>query len=98
LNNYKQKLEQSYNNLLKTFIIFNKSNQIKNRELAAKLEALSPVAILKRGYSITRTIPEAVVVKDAKAVSLNQDLEVMIARGRLICRVKGKSSDGEENF
>jgi exodeoxyribonuclease VII large subunit len=72
--------------------------QIKNRELTAKLEALSPVAILKRGYSITRTIPEAVVIKDAKAVSLNQDLEVMIARGRLICRVKGKSTDGEKNF
>jgi exodeoxyribonuclease VII large subunit len=98
LNKFKQKLDQNFTNLLKTFIIFNNLKQIKNRELAAKLEALSPVAILKRGYSITRTIPEAVVIKDAKAVSLNQDLEVMIARGRLICRVKGKSTDGEKNF
>ncbi len=67
---------------------------MQTRELAAKLNALSPVAILSRGYSITRTIPDARVVKSPHSVSLNQDLEVMVAHGRLICRVKGKSSDG----
>ena len=87
-------LDQIYNNLLKTFILFNTSKQIKIRELTAKLEALSPVAILSRGYSITRTIPDARVIKDTRAVVLNQDLEVMVANGRLICRVKGKSTDG----
>ena len=87
-------LDQIYNNLLKTFILFNTSKQIKIRELTAKLEALSPVAILSRGYSITRTIPDARVIKDTRAVVLNQDVEVMVANGRLICRVKGKSTDG----
>jgi exodeoxyribonuclease VII large subunit len=87
-------LDQIYNNLLKTFILFNTSKQSKIRELTAKLEALSPVAILSRGYSITRTIPDARVIKDTRAVALNQDVEVMVANGRLICRVKGKSTDG----
>ena len=87
-------LDQIYNNLLKTFILLNTSKQIKIRELTAKLEALSPVAILSRGYSITRTIPDARVIKDTRAVVLNQDVEVMVANGRLICRVKGKSTDG----
>ena len=87
-------LDHIYNNLLKTFILFNTSKQIKIRELTAKLEALSPVAILSRGYSITRTIPDARVIKDTRAVVLNQDVEVMVANGRLICRVKGKSTDG----
>ena len=34
------------------------------RELDAKLYTLSPEAILTRGYSITRTIPDAVVMRD----------------------------------
>ena len=50
------------------------------RELTAKLEALNPLAILARGYSVTRTIPDAIVVKDSNLVALEQDLEVMLAR------------------
>jgi exodeoxyribonuclease VII large subunit len=87
-------LEQNYNNLIKSFKIYNKSNQIKIRELAATLQVLSPAAILARGYSITRTIPGKTVVKDPDTVSLDQDLEVMVASGRLYCRVKGKSTNG----
>lgn len=94
----KKQLDQNYNNLIKSFIILNNSNKIKIRELAAKLEALSPIAILSRGYSITRTIPDARVVKDPHTVSLNQDLEVMVAKGRIFCRVKGKSTDGQKDF
>jgi exodeoxyribonuclease VII large subunit len=56
----------------------------------AKLEVLSPAAILARGYSITRTIPEQKVIRDTDSVYLNQDLEVMLAKGTLLCRVKGK--------
>ena len=92
--NTKIKLEQNHNNLLKSFKIYNKSNQIKVRELAATLQVLSPAAILARGYSITRTIPGKTVVKDPETVSLDQDLEVMVASGRLYCRVKGKSTNG----
>jgi len=92
--NIKKQLEQNYNNLLKSFEIYNKSNQIEIRELAATLQALSPAAILARGYSITRTIPGKTVVKDPETVSLDQDLEVMVASGRLYCRVKGKSTNG----
>jgi exodeoxyribonuclease VII large subunit len=94
----KKQLDQNHNNLIKSFIILNNSKQMKTRELTAKLNALSPVAILSRGYSITRTIPDARVVKNPQSVSLNQDLEVMVAHGRLICRVKGKSNDGQKDI
>ena len=94
----KKQLDQNYSNLFKSFIILNNSNKIRIRELTAKLEALSPIAILSRGYSITRTIPDARVVKDPHTVSLDQDLEVMVAKGRIFCRVKGKSTDGQKDF
>jgi exodeoxyribonuclease VII large subunit len=51
---------------------------------------LSPAAILDRGYSITSTHPEGVVVRDPHAVAIGQDLEVMVAKGSLFCRVKEK--------
>jgi len=94
----KKQLEQTYNNLLKSLIIYNNSRQIGIRELTAKLEALNPLAILARGYSVTRTIPDASIVKDSQSVALNQDLEVMLANGRLFCRVQGKTNDGQEDI
>ena len=79
-------------------IIYNHSKKIKGRELRAKLEALNPLAILARGYSVTRTIPQATVIKDSQKVTLNQELEVLLAKGTLICRVKGKVNDGKKNI
>jgi len=85
-----EKLDQNYNNLL-TYIRINlNKKQFLLRELDARLNALSPNAILDRGYSITRTIPEAVIVRNPQQVDIGQDLEVMVAKGSLICRVKRK--------
>ena len=60
------------------------------RENTGRLYALNPTAILKRGYSITRTIPEAAVVKTAQSVSIGQNLEVMLAKGSLVVNVYQK--------
>lgn len=94
----KKQLEQLNDNLIKSLIISNHTKQIKIRELTAKLEALNPLAILARGYSVTRTIPEAAVIKDPQNVALDQELEVILAKGRLICRVKGRANHGKKNF
>ncbi|MBU1711533.1 MAG: hypothetical protein KKD47_00345, partial [Proteobacteria bacterium] len=59
-------------------------------EYSSKLAALSPVAVLQRGYSITRTIPDKRVITDSKNVNIDQKLEVMVAKGTLICRVERK--------
>jgi exodeoxyribonuclease VII large subunit len=91
-------LEQTVSSLLKTFNIYIQRKQAELRQQRARLDALSPIAILNRGYSITRTIPDAGVVTDPESVSINQDLEVMVAKGTLFCRVKGKSANGEKDF
>ena len=98
LNKASNKLEKLNDNLIKSLIIYNQSKRINIRELTATLAALNPLAILERGYSITRTIPEALVVKDSQNVTLDQELEVMLAKGRLICRVKGKLTHGQKDI
>jgi exodeoxyribonuclease VII large subunit len=88
-------------NVYKLIELYNKNIFIKSvrlRELSARLDALSPIAILERGYSITRTVPDAKIVLDPETVALNQDLEVIVSKGALICRVKEKSKNGPKNI
>ena len=86
----KDKLDLNHGKLLNYKDIFINTKRFLLREAMAGLHALSPEATLSRGYSITRTIPDATVVRDPKKVSIGQDLEVTVAKGLLICKVKGK--------
>ena len=66
---------------------------------ASTLEALNPMAILKRGYSITRSLPDRAIVDTIHKVKLGQGLEVVLGNGRLRVTVDQKESDnaGREN-
>lgn len=56
--------------------------------LSSRLEDLNPLSILKRGYSITRSLPGKRLIRDAEGVSPGQGVHVQIARGALVCRVE----------
>ncbi len=88
------KLQQNNANLLIYIRICLDGKYSLLRELTARLNALSPLSILARGYSITRTIPDAVVIMDAKEVKKRQELEVMVAKGSFICRVERIMDNG----
>ena len=64
----------------------------------ARLRALSPTAILERGYSITRTISDKTVVRSSESVEIGQNLDILLARGSLVCRVGRKSINGQKNI
>ncbi len=98
ISEIKKQLKQTHSNLFKSLIIYNHSKKIKIRELKAKIEALNPLAILSRGYSVTRTIPDALVVKDSEHIALDQNLEVILAHGRLLCRVERKTTNGKKDI
>lgn len=87
-----EKLKQSYDNLLNSKRIRLNQNKSKLQELTARLRALSPHAILERGYSITRTSPGAKVVRDPEQVGIGQELEVMVAKGALFVNVNRMES------
>jgi exodeoxyribonuclease VII large subunit len=90
-------LEQINNKLLIYIKIYLDKKHHRLRELRASLEGLSPIAILDRGYSITRTVPDAKVVKDPKMVQRGQDLEVMLSKGSLFVRVRNRKIEESED-
>ncbi len=89
---YRSKLS----NYIINTLINNKRSQL--REACGRLQALNPSAILSRGYSITRTIPEAVIVRNAGTVDIDQRLEVVLAKGSLMCRIERKQDNGKTDL
>ena len=61
-------------------------NENRLHALAQHLNALSPLATLKRGYSITRKT-DGEVITDAEQVSVGDKIEVQLSRGHLTCRI-----------
>lgn len=59
---------------------------------SAMLDALNPMAILQRGYSITRSLPNRTIVRDASEVKTDQQLEVVLASGKLQVTVTDKQT------
>jgi exodeoxyribonuclease VII large subunit len=59
--------------------------------LAEKLDTLSPLKVLQRGYAIATS--EDRVITDARAVAPGDSLTVRLARGSVDCRVEAISAD-----
>lgn len=57
-------------------------------QAAASLEALSPVAILGRGYSITRMEATQEILKDADRAKAGDRLVTRLGKGRIISKVE----------
>lgn len=51
------------------------------QELATALNSLSPLAVLGRGYSLTRTIPGGNVVSDATQLTAGESVRLTFAKG-----------------
>ncbi|MBI5844530.1 MAG: exodeoxyribonuclease VII large subunit [Deltaproteobacteria bacterium] len=53
-----------------------------------RLKALSPRAVLERGYSITLSVPRKAVIRRSDMVHEGQPVEITLGSGSLICRVE----------
>jgi len=53
-----------------------------------KLEALSPLAVLSRGYSITMKVPDGKILKDSRALKKGDRIKTSLNKGVFISEVK----------
>ena len=60
---------------------------VVGRPGAARLETLSPLNVLGRGYSLTRKENQE-IVRDASQVCPGERLETLVHKGRIISRVE----------
>jgi len=67
--------------------VVNMSGEKFNR-IIGKLESLSPVSILGRGYSITRKLPDGAIVKDARLLKIGDRIETKLGHGKFKSRVE----------
>ena len=91
-----QKLEHEFNLLSNIYLATLSEKRNRLRESSARLEGLNPTAVLSRGYSIAREIPELTIVKDSTTVSIGKKLEVILAKGTLFCDVKERFKNGKK--
>ena len=58
-----------------------------------KLNALSPLAVFERGFSLTRKLPELFIVKDAGMLKVNDRVEVKFLKGKIESKVEKVDKD-----
>lgn len=98
INKHKESVDRMNYNILQSIGIYMNNKFLLLRKFTASLDALSPLKILDRGYSITRTIPDKKIVKDTKILKIGQHLEVIVSKGQFISRVERKSQNGKTEF
>jgi exodeoxyribonuclease VII large subunit len=59
------------------------------RDAARRLETLSPLAVLGRGYAVCWTADRAHIVRDAVDVHAGDAVQVTLAHGEITCEVRG---------
>ncbi|MBI5893884.1 MAG: exodeoxyribonuclease VII large subunit [Deltaproteobacteria bacterium] len=69
------------------FIITRKDLEI----LMSNINALSPLSVLKRGYSIARKLPSLEIIRDSKFLQKGDELNVVLSRGEVFTKVYAKN-------
>jgi exodeoxyribonuclease VII large subunit len=64
--------------------------------LSQTLQALSPWAVLSRGYALARALPGLTVLTEARQTDLGRPVRIQLARGALDCRVEKVWKEEEE--
>jgi exodeoxyribonuclease VII large subunit len=83
-----QRADELLRGLLKEIKNYFDSKKKSLSLVSGKLNALSPLAVMERGFSVTRRLPEMEIIKDADSLRLKDEIEVMFFRGTIEAEVK----------
>jgi exodeoxyribonuclease VII large subunit len=90
LRENQQRLDELSIDLLRRFQECVRQSKNSLVELAGRLSALSPLAVLERGYAIAHKLPEERIVKSAAALQAGDLIRITFAEGQSFCRVEEK--------
>ncbi|MGH7875281.1 MAG: exodeoxyribonuclease VII large subunit, partial [Candidatus Binatia bacterium] len=90
LRENQQRLDELSVDLLRRFQQNIRQGKDRLAEVAGRLGALSPLAVLDRGYSITHKLTDETIVKNSEALEIGERVRISFAQGKALCRVEGK--------
>ena len=88
LRDHQQRLDDLSIDLLRRFQEGFRQSKNRLSECAARLHALSPLAVLDRGYAIAHKLPEQQIVKRAEELSVGDRIRITFSQGESTCRVE----------
>jgi exodeoxyribonuclease VII large subunit len=88
LRNQERRLDDFDERLQKTIAARLEKDRRRLDALTGRLESLSPLNVLARGYSLTRTTPGKHVVRSVKQVDVGDTVEIIVSDGTLQAEVQ----------
>ena len=86
-------LQNASKDLLKAFNLKIERKRKLLGELVATIEAVSPLSVLGRGYSIISTEPEGKILSSSDQVKIGQTISAVLNKGSIKAEVKSKDKD-----
>jgi len=84
----KERLRQLRGRLQNAWQNLSERKRQRLSSLTRHLEAVSPLSVLSRGYSLVKKLPEGTLLKDASALSPGDRVEILFYRGRVRAKVE----------
>ena len=91
INQYRQTVDEIKRSMLAEISHLVALHKKSLQALTGKLDALSPLAILERGYSICSRLPEGKIVRSVEDISVGDALKILLSDGEAVSEVKEKS-------
>ena len=89
------RLEDNLKRLRAAHGLFLKNRADVLKSAAGRLELVSPLAVLARGYSLVYKEPDGALVKKAEDVRVDESVRIRLPEGGLMCRVEEVFPEGE---
>jgi exodeoxyribonuclease VII large subunit len=65
-----------------------KENRMALSHYGQRLKDLNPTLVMERGYSITRKLPEKIILRDVAGLKKGDHVGVTLAKGDLLCQIE----------
>ncbi|PWB68838.1 exodeoxyribonuclease VII large subunit [candidate division GN15 bacterium] len=94
-----QQQQQRLDDLVRLLMFGGKMRLAEHRNAlslsVSRLDGLSPLKVLVRGYSVSRSLPDRKVLKSAREVKPGDRMETILADGRIVSTVNETTDSGE---
>lgn len=96
INQYRLRLDNDFKHLFKSNEMILKDKKSEFQMLAGKLDALSPLKVLNRGYSVVKD-SEGKIISQLSQVNVGDNVEIDLKDGSIACNVVSMKRGGNIN-